>query len=94
MAGLAGYGLLGLGDSCSQISALVATLGCAFVWTGLGYILQPAPGGSSPEWLAAIFNLSIPILPLPVWILLLTSVIRSVADAIAPRDRAAWIWEQ
>ncbi len=74
VAGLAGYGLLGWVIHARKIPALVATLGCAFVWTGLGYILQPAPGGSSPEWLAAIFNLSIPILPLPIWILLLTSV--------------------
>ena len=73
-AGLAGYGLLGWVIHARKIPALVATLGSAFVWTGLGYVLQPAPGGSSPEWLAAIFNLSIPILPLPIWILLLTSV--------------------
>ena len=70
-AGLAGYGLLGWVIHVRKIPALVATLGSAFVWTGLGYVLQPAPGGSSPEWLAAIFNLSIPILPLPIWVLLL-----------------------
>ena len=74
-AGLAGYGLLGWVIHARKIPALVATLGSAFVWTGLGYVLQPAPGGSSPEWLAAIFNLSIPILPLPIWILLITSVV-------------------
>ena len=74
-AGLAGYGLLGWVIHVRKIPALVATLGSAFVWTGLGYVLQPAPGGSSPEWLAAIFNLSIPILPLPIWILLITSVV-------------------
>jgi ribose transport system ATP-binding protein len=73
-AGLGGYALLGWVIHARRIPALVATLGSAFVWTGLGYVLQPAPGGSSPEWLAAIFNLSIPILPLPVWILLFTSV--------------------
>ena len=91
-AGLAGYGLLGWVIHVRKIPALVATLGSAFVWTGLGYILQPAPGGSSPEWLAAIFNLSIP-----------SSVslsgspfnlrIRGAADAIAPLGRAAWIWQ-
>ena len=74
-AGLAGYGFLGWVIHVRKIPALVATLGSAFVWTGLGYVLQPAPGGSSPEWLVAFFNLSIPILPLPIWILLITSVV-------------------
>jgi len=45
------------------------------VWSGLGYVLQPAPGGSSPEWLSAIFNFAIPLIPVPVWILILASLL-------------------
>ena len=75
VAGLAAYGLLGWVIHVRKIPAIVATLGSAFVWTGLGYVLQPAPGGSSPAWLSAIFNLTIPMVPLPVWMLVLATVV-------------------
>ena len=75
VAALAAYALLGWVIHARKIPAIVATLGSAFVWTGLGYVLQPAPGGSSPEWLTAIFNLSIPFVRLPIWILLIASLV-------------------
>jgi ribose transport system ATP-binding protein len=74
-AGLVGYGLLGWVIHVRKIPAIVATLGSAFVWTGLGYVLQPAPGGSSPDWLSAIFNFTIPVVPLPVWVLVLATLV-------------------
>jgi ribose transport system ATP-binding protein len=74
-AGLVLYGFLGWVIHVRKIPALVATLGSAFVWSGLGYVLQPAPGGSSPEWLSAIFNFAIPFIPVPVWILILASLL-------------------
>ena len=74
-AGLVLYGLLGWAIHVRKIPALVATLGSAFVWTGLGYVLQPAPGGSCPEWLSTIFNFAIPLIPVPVWILILASLL-------------------
>ena len=74
VAGLAAYGVLGWVIHVRKIPAIVATLGSAFVWTGTGYVLQPAPGGSSPAWLTAIFNLPIPMVPLPIWILLLATL--------------------
>jgi len=61
----------------------VATLGSAFVWTGLGYVLQPAPGGSSPAWLTTVFNLPIPLVPPPIWILL----IAALAAVLVTRSR-------
>jgi ribose transport system ATP-binding protein len=73
--GLVLYGLLGWVIHVRKIPALVATLGSAFVWNGIGYVLQPAPGGSSPEWLSAIFNFAIPLVPVPVWILVLASLV-------------------
>lgn len=75
VAGLAGYGLLGWVIHARKIPAIVATLGSAFVWTGLGYVLQPAPGGSSPPWLSAIFGVAIPLVPLPVWSLVLAALV-------------------
>ena len=69
LAALAGNGLLGWVIHARQIPAIVATLGSAFVWTGFGYVLQPAPGGSSPAWLSAVFNQPLPYVPVPVWLL-------------------------
>jgi ribose transport system ATP-binding protein len=69
-AGLLGYALLGWIIYVRRIPAIVATLGSSFVWIGLGYSLQPMPGGSAPEWLVAFFNLSIPLVPLPVLVIL------------------------
>ncbi|HEY0791378.1 MAG TPA: ATP-binding cassette domain-containing protein [Chthoniobacterales bacterium] len=82
-AGLVAYGLLGWVIYVRKIPALVATLGSAFVWTGLGYVLQPAPGGSSPEWLTAAFNMPIPWVPPPIWILL----IAALAAVLVTRSR-------
>ncbi len=64
--GLAAYGVLGWLIHVRRIPALVATLGSSFVWIGLGYALQPMPGGSAPAWLAGIFNFNFPLLPMPV----------------------------
>ena len=69
VAALIGYGLLGWVIHARQIPAIVATLGNAFVWTGIGYVLQPAPGGSSPAWLSAVFNRPIPYVPVPIWLI-------------------------
>jgi ribose transport system ATP-binding protein len=74
-AGLVGYALLGWIIHVRKIPAIVATLGSAFVWTGLGYVLQSAPGGSSPPWLTALFNFTIPFVSLPIWILLLAALV-------------------
>jgi ribose transport system ATP-binding protein len=67
---LCGYGILGWIIHVRRIPAIVATLGAAFVWTGIGYIIQPTPGGSAPDWLGRIFNLNVPFIPLPIWLLL------------------------
>lgn len=56
---LAGYVAFGLLVQLRSIPAIVVTLGASFVWLGIGYTLQQTPGGSAPEWLAALaaFNL-------------------------------------
>ncbi|MBV9490291.1 MAG: ATP-binding cassette domain-containing protein, partial [Verrucomicrobia bacterium] len=80
-AGLAAYAVLGWLIHVRRIPALVATLGSAFVWTGTGYALQPLPGGSSPEWLSRVFQSSLPLVPLPLWILVLASVAAGLLNA-------------
>ncbi len=70
MAGLACYALLGWIIHSRRIPAIVATLGSSFIWLGAGYKLQPTPGGSAPEWLSGFFNLTVPVVPLPLLILI------------------------
>ncbi|RWE33433.1 MAG: ABC transporter permease, partial [Mesorhizobium sp.] len=57
-----------------KIPAIVVTLGASFIWVGLGYALQPTPGGASPDWLTALFGWSLDFLP--------TSIILIVAVAL------------
>jgi len=50
---VAAYAMLGLLIQVRAIPAIVVTLGASFIWAGVGYALQPTPGGSAPGWLAA-----------------------------------------
>ncbi len=78
LAGLVAYGLLGALIYLRRIPAIVATLGSSFVWIGLGYALQPMPGGTSPEWLNRFFNISIPIVPFPVLVIAASMVVATL----------------
>jgi ribose transport system ATP-binding protein len=69
LAGLVAYALLGALIYLRRIPAIVATLGSSFVWIGLGYALQPMPGGACPEWLSRFFSFSIPFIPFPVLVI-------------------------
>ncbi|MEY2616794.1 MAG: ribose transport system permease protein rbsA [Verrucomicrobiota bacterium] len=69
LAGLVAYALLGALIYLRRIPPIVATLGSSFVWIGLGYALQPMPGGACPEWLSRFFSFSIPFIPFPVLVI-------------------------
>jgi ribose transport system ATP-binding protein len=56
---LGAYALLGAVIHSRKIPAIVVTLGASFIWAGIGYSIQPTPGGMSPEWLSALTNWSI-----------------------------------
>ncbi|MCK0196110.1 ATP-binding cassette domain-containing protein [Ancylobacter sp. 6x-1] len=58
-AGILAYGLIGATIQLRRIPAIVVTLGASFIWAGIGYTLQPTPGGSAPDWLAAAFGWSL-----------------------------------
>jgi ribose transport system ATP-binding protein len=49
---LGAYAIMGVLIQLRAIPAIVVTLGASFIWAGLGYALQPTPGGSAPAWLA------------------------------------------
>jgi ribose transport system ATP-binding protein len=74
LMGLAGYGVIGALIERRRIPAIVVTLGASFVWLGCGYTLQPAPGGSSPDWLMAAVSWQIPGLPTSVALILLAGL--------------------
>ena len=56
---LGAYAMLGAIIQSRKIPAIVVTLGASFIWAGIGYSIQPTPGGASPDWLSALTNWSI-----------------------------------
>jgi ribose transport system ATP-binding protein len=58
-AALGAYAMLGAIIQSRKIPAIVVTLGASFIWGGIGYSIQPTPGGASPDWLSALTNWSI-----------------------------------
>jgi ribose transport system ATP-binding protein len=102
-AGVIAYGGLALLIHGRGIPAIVVTLGASFIWAGIGQTIQPAPGGSSPEWLTAAFTWSIPGLPTPLVLLALIgvaavvidrsplgTVLRGFGNAPAALERSGW----
>lgn len=79
VAGVLAYGLIGATIQLRRIPAIVVTLGASFIWIGIGYTLQPTPGGAAPEWLSAAFAWTIAEVPAT---LILIAVAGGVALAI------------
>jgi ribose transport system ATP-binding protein len=63
------YGLIGALIYLRNIPSVIVTMGMSFVWVGIGYTLQPGPGGQPPDWLVNLFNLHL-IVPESVLIIL------------------------
>lgn len=74
------YSLLGALIRLRHIPAIVVTLGASFVWMGTGYSLQPSPGGSSPDWLTALFGWTLPGIPTSVVIILIVAILAVAID--------------
>jgi ribose transport system ATP-binding protein len=70
---LAAYCVLGLVIHLRQIPSLVVTLGASFIWGGIGYALQPTPGGASPAWLAYAASFTVAGAPASVSIVALAT---------------------
>lgn len=63
---VAAYMAIGLLIAKRGMPSIVVTLGASFVWLGLGEFVLSTPGGSEPTWLAALFSLRPPLIPLPI----------------------------
>ncbi len=59
IAALIAYASIGAIIQLRKIPAIVVTLGASFIWAGIGYSIQPTPGGASPDWLTALTNWSL-----------------------------------
>lgn len=76
LAGLVGlYSSMGLLVYWKGIPPIIITLGMSFVWLGLGYVIQPSPGGSVPAWMVTLFNFNNPVLQgILIWLIALSAV--------------------
>ncbi|MFS8110092.1 ATP-binding cassette domain-containing protein [Rhizobium jaguaris] len=79
-AALAAYAALGALITARKIPAIVVTLGASFIWLGIGYSIQPTPGGSSPDWLSAAFGWSLASLPTSVILIIAVGVVAVLID--------------
>ncbi|CCV08913.1 Inner-membrane translocator [Mesorhizobium metallidurans STM 2683] len=82
VATLAAYAGLGGLIQARKIPAIVVTLGASFIWVGLGYALQPTPGGASPEWLSALFNWSVGMVPTSIILIAAVALVVLIIDRL------------
>jgi len=68
------YALAGALIEARQLPSIVVTLGLSFVWLGCAVLLLPTPGGTAPEWLREAMRWRTPLLPLPIWMAIVTAI--------------------
>jgi ribose transport system ATP-binding protein len=74
------YALIGAIIHSRKIPAIVVTLGASFIWIGIGYSIQPTPGGVSPDWLTALTSWSIAYVPTSIILISIIACIGGVLD--------------
>lgn len=57
------------------VPSIIVTLGMSFVWLGIGLQLRPTPGGTTPEWLAAISSWRPTWFPAPLIFIIIATLI-------------------
>ena len=81
---LASYGVLGWLIQVRAMPAIVVTLGASFIWAGIGYAVQPTPGGSAPPWLGAVATWSPAGLSSSVIVIILALIAGVLLNAARP----------
>lgn len=76
---IAAYSSIGALIQIRKIPAIVVTLGASFIWLGIGFTIQPTPGGSAPAWAQALVRWKLGGLPTSI---LLIAGIAAVAIII------------
>lgn len=74
------YAMLGAVIQSRKIPAIVVTLGASFIWLGVGYSIQPTPGGASPAWLSALTGWSIPYAPTSIILIGAVAAVGALLD--------------
>lgn len=86
LGGIVGvYALLALVIQVRNVPSIIATLGMSFVWTGIGLLLLPTPGGSVPNWLGTIGSWRPTWFPAPLMLIAAATVL---VYLLAHRTRA------
>jgi ribose transport system ATP-binding protein len=75
LALIAGYVVMALLVEIVGVSSIVVTLGASFVWLGLGLTVRETPGGSAPEWLAAITHVRLWPFPVVLYLLVIATLL-------------------
>ncbi len=65
------YALVGALVQWRQIPAIVVTLGASFIWLGIGYSIQPTPGGTAAAWTQSLIRWKIPGIPTSILLICL-----------------------
>ena len=97
------YSCMGLLVYYKDVPPIIVTLGMSFVWTGIGYVIQPSPGGKVPEWMIHFFNFDNPVLQgILLWLIALAivavlfyrsrygTVLRGFGNNIAALHNSGW----
>jgi ribose transport system ATP-binding protein len=79
-AAIAAYAALGGLIQIRKIPAIVVTLGASFIWMGVGYSLQPTPGGQSPEYLSAMVGWSLGGFPTSVILICVVGLLAALIN--------------
>ncbi len=78
-AAVFGYSMIGALIQVRHIPAIVVTLGASFIWLGIGFSIQPTPGGSAAAWTQTLVRWKIPGIPTSI---LLIALFAAIAVAI------------
>ncbi|MGH7101222.1 MAG: ATP-binding cassette domain-containing protein [Acetobacteraceae bacterium] len=81
---LAAYAALGPLIQVRAIPAIVVTLGASFIWAGIGYALQPTPGGSAPGWLSAAAAFHMFGIPASILAVVLAGIVAAALNMARP----------
>jgi ribose transport system ATP-binding protein len=81
LVALGAYAGLGPLIQARAIPAIVVTLGASFIWVGIGYALQPTPGGSAPSWLAAAAGFHLVGIPASLLTVMISAIVASLLNA-------------
>ncbi len=81
---LAAYAALGPLIQVRAIPAIVVTLGASFIWAGIGYALQPTPGGSAPGWLSAAAAFHMFGIPASIPAVVLAAIVAAALNMARP----------